>query len=205
MEYPHTKSIKSIPRLFEEIRKVGTPPKVTVSYLKGIGFTSSNDAYLVGLLKGIDFVNSGGTPTDRWKEYRGHDHKKVMADAVRTGYANLFATYPDADKRDNEAIANLIRQNSDYGADTVARVVGSFRALCGLSDFGPSDEAPHAAATAQTGQAPSAAPSVNGVAPAVSAAGHPVINLNIQLELPPNADEKFYDAFFEAMKKHLMP
>lgn len=204
MDYPYTKSVKSIPRLFDEIRKVGTPPKVTVTYLKSIGFTSSNDSYLVNLLKGIDFISSSGVPTDRWKGYRGHDPRQVMAAAVRQGYGSLFATYPDAPKRDDEAIANLIRQNTNYGADTVGRVVASFKALCALSDF--SEEA-EVAATSGSAEPPSPGPALavsNGGQTTVTSAGQPVINLNIQLELPPQADEKFYDAFFEAMKKHLM-
>jgi len=201
MDYPYTKSTGSIPRLFEEIRKVGTPTKVTVTYLKSIGFTSSNDGYLVALLKGIGFIDGSGTPTQVWKDYRGHDHKSIMADAVRVGFQNLFQTYPDADKRDDEAIANLVRTNTNYGADTVKRVVGSFKALCALADFsGP-------AVTAPPAQQPTPAvtiPTQNAV-PAAATPGQPVINLNIQLELPAQADEKFYDNFFAAMKKHLMP
>jgi hypothetical protein len=202
MDYPYTKSLSSISRLFEEIRKVGIPGKVTVAYLKSIGFTSSNDAYLVGLLKGIGFVDSGGGPTSVWKEYRGHDHKSVMATAVRAGYKNLFQTYPDADKRDDEAIANLVRQNTNYGADTVKRVVGSFKALCELADFSGSSHVatPPQPATPTTVVTPQSGAPVPPAAP-----GQPVINLNIQLELPAQADEKFYDNFFAAMKKHLMP
>jgi len=127
-----------------------------------------------------------------------------MADAVRHGYAGLFSTYPDADKRDDEALANLVRQNSNYGADTVARVVSSFKALCALSDFGtPDHEDPPVVATANP---PVVSPTdlVGGPQPPINP-GQPVINLNVQLELPPQADEKFYDAFFAAMKKHLMP
>lgn len=206
MEYPHTKTVKSIPRLFEEIRKVTVPSKVTVTYLKSIGFTSSNDSYLVGLLKGIDFINGTGVPTERWKQYRGADPRKAMADAVRVGYASLFATYPDAHRRDDEAIANLVRHNTAYGADTIGRVVGSFKSLCALADL-DADEPPSGPPEPSqggnsTGTSPAGAAGVTYQPPPN---GAPVINLNIQLELPASADEKFYDAFFSAMKKHLMP
>jgi hypothetical protein len=180
------------------------PSKVTVNYLKSIGFTSSNDSYMVGMLKGIGFVDSGGNPTERWKAYRGSASGKVMAEAIRMGYAGLFSTYPDADKRDDEAIANLIRQNSNFGADTITRVVGSFKALCGLADF--SGQPSQVSAVQPAGAPPIVATqqALHGGQPFINP-GQPVINLNIQLELPAQADEKFYDAFFEAMKKHLMP
>jgi len=208
MDYPYTKSARSIPRLFQEIRKVGTPSKVTVTYLKSIGFTSSNDTYLVGLLKGIGFLDSAGNPTDRWSRYRGPDHKAVMAEAVHHGYANLFATYPDAQIRDDEAIANKVRHDTSYGADTVGRVVASFKALCSLADFGTPD--PQAPAAGPLGVPAGVGVSVNsgqgnGDVGQNGWPKQPIINLNIQLELPAQADEQFYDAFFAAMKKHLMP
>ncbi|TKV61610.1 hypothetical protein FDO65_08630 [Nakamurella flava] len=157
---------------------------------------------MVGLLKAIGFVDPSGVPTSHWKEYRGNDHKRVAAEATRKGYASLFEVYPDADSRDDEAIANLIRQNSNYSSDTVARVVGSFKALCSLADFGEPNEVAetihgHVAPT-ETSIKPTSIPMVT-LTP-----GLPAINLNIQLELPSNADEKFYDAFFAALKKHLM-
>lgn len=199
MDYPYTKSPGSIPRLFEEIKKVGLPSKVTVAYLKSIGFTSSNDSALVGLLKGIGFVDASGAPTPAWKEYRGAGQRQVMAGAVRLGYANLFQTYPDADRRDDEAIANLVRQNTNYSDATVKRVVTSFKALCALADF--SQPTTSTVADAQTVTTTTTLPAQV----ATPGGSQPVINLNIQLELPASADEKFYDAFFEAMKKHLMP
>lgn len=206
MDFPHAKTVKTLPRLFEQIQSVTVPSKVNIAYLKGIGFTSSNDSVLPKLLRGIGFVDSAGSPTELWKRYRGGDSRKIMARAVRTGYATLYETYPDAHRRDNEAIANLVRQNSDYGNDTVARVVATFRALCDMSDFSE-DHAPDS----QQGTASEASasmpqlPSQLGDRGTSADSAQPAINLNIQLELPPNADEAFYDAFFAAMKKHLMP
>jgi hypothetical protein len=42
--------------LLDKIRTVGVPPKVSGSWLKSIGFTSSNDATLIGVLKFIAIV-----------------------------------------------------------------------------------------------------------------------------------------------------
>lgn len=157
------------------------------------------------MLKGIGFVDNGGGPTARWKGYRGDGHRQIMAEAIRDGYSGLYGIYPDAHKRDDEAVANVVRQNSDYGSDTVSRVVGSFKALCELSDFESQSQAAddpisHDSVAPRTSITTPATPLA---APVTS--GQPVINLNIQLELPAQADEKFYDNFFEAMKKHLMP
>jgi Family of unknown function (DUF5343) len=45
--------------LLGKIRTVGVPPKVTVQWLKTLGFTSSNDSTLIGVLRFIGFIEAG--------------------------------------------------------------------------------------------------------------------------------------------------
>src|SRR5438874_1165391 len=85
--------------LFHKLRSVGVPAKATVQWLKAIGFTSSNDPSLLSILKAAGFADSTGVPTATWREYRGADHKQVMARALRGGYRELFEVYSDANAR----------------------------------------------------------------------------------------------------------
>jgi hypothetical protein len=80
--------------LLAKIREVGVPSKVTVQWLKTVGFRSSNDASLLGVLKHIGFTDASGVPSSAWTQYRGANHQKVLGDALRGGYAELFAVYP---------------------------------------------------------------------------------------------------------------
>lgn len=208
MSVPYTKSPGSISRFLTHIRSAGVPTKVTVKYLKTVGFTSSNDTYLVSLLKGIDFVDSGGVPTGRWKAFRGTNGKQALADAIRVGYSDLFSTYPDANLRDNEAIANYVRGHTDYAGDTVGRAVASFKALCAEADFGPTSSGsspesarPHRGGDVSDGN--QANPVVSETVPHRGGSGSPTININIELHLQPSTDAAMYDAFFKAMKEHL--
>lgn len=205
---PYTKNPSSISKLLKHMQSAGVPTKVTVQYLKTVGFTSSNDGYLVTLLKSIDFVDSGGKPTERWSAYRGGNGKQALAEAVRVGYSDLFATYPDANLRDDEAIANFVRGHTTYSAQTVSRAVASFKALCAEADFG----------AVSNGSSPGPGQPNNGGQ--VSNEGHiqpvlsqtvrgrggsltPTVNINIELHLQPSTDAAMYDAFFKAMKEHL--
>ena len=50
-EYVYTGVPGKLKTLLVKIRTVGVPPKVTVQWLKTIGFTSSNDSTLIGVLE----------------------------------------------------------------------------------------------------------------------------------------------------------
>jgi uncharacterized protein DUF5343 len=76
-DFAYTTVPGKIPSLLNKIREVGIPPKVTVQWLKSIGFKSSNDSSLLGILKLIGFIDSSAVPTSRWSKYRGIDYKKV--------------------------------------------------------------------------------------------------------------------------------
>jgi hypothetical protein len=61
-EYAYTTVTGKIKQLLDKIRTVGVPPKVSGSWLKSIGFTSSNDATLIGVLKFIGFTDQKRRP-----------------------------------------------------------------------------------------------------------------------------------------------
>ena len=210
MGFPYTKTAGAIPRLLAHIRDAGTPSKVTVKYLASVGFTSSNDRYLVGVLRGLNFISESGAPTDRWRHYRGSSAKTELADAIRNGYAELFTTYPDAYRRDDEAITNFIRGHTDYAATTVQHALRTFRVLCAEADFEAASV--DQIAGADTSSAPVESPAsqaspivtIGEATPPVANPAAAVININIQLQLPPSEDGKIYESFFDAMKKHLL-
>src|SRR3569832_432682 len=96
--------------LLNKIREVGVPQKATVQWLKTVGFKSSNDASLLGILKFIGFIDSSGVPSSKWSHYRGANHKVVLGEAIREGYADLFAVYPNANQRSQSDIEHVSAQ-----------------------------------------------------------------------------------------------
>src|SRR5258708_35345486 len=101
--------------LLGKIRSVGVPPKVTIQWLKTIGFKSSNDSTLVGVLKFIDLIDANNVPTSRWSQFRGSDHKAVLGDAIRHGYDDLFSVYPDANNRSQTELDHVFSTSSTGG------------------------------------------------------------------------------------------
>jgi Family of unknown function (DUF5343) len=83
VEYAYTPVTGKLKSLLEKIRSVGVPAKITVGWLKSLGYTSSNDSTLPGVLKFVGLIDSNNIPTSTWTAYRGAYHRKVLADAIR--------------------------------------------------------------------------------------------------------------------------
>ncbi len=185
----------------KHIQISGIPKKVTNPYLKSVGFKSSNDYALIGILKALDFIDHGGIPTERWAAYRDTKKAKaVLADAIRQTYPGLFEIYPDAERKDDEAIANWIRSNTGLGGITIERAVRTFKTLCGEADF-----IADAPLTTESPATPAAQPpaAATNLMPAFSAQANPSVNINVELHLPSTNDPEVYDNFFKSMKAHL--
>src|SRR5947209_8998599 len=77
-----------------------------------------------------------GTPTERLRAYR--DKAKaggVLAAGIRQAYPELFETYPDAYRKDDEAIRNFFSSRTDLGEATLALAVRTFKTLCEKANF----------------------------------------------------------------------
>jgi hypothetical protein len=191
--------------LLKKIRETGVPPKATVAWIKRIGFTSSNDTSMLNVLRYIGFIDSTGVPTPAWKEYRGRDFKEILGRAIKSGYESLYAVYPDAHDRPNADLFHVFSSQTTSGKATVDKMVTTFKALAGEAVF--SSDAGAAAATAQASSSGTQAGGSN--APAVAArtqtnATGMTVNINVQLTLPEGSDENTYEAFFKAMRTHLL-
>ena len=199
-EFAYTPSPASLRRFLAHIQQAGVPPKVTQTYLKTVGFKSSNDRYIIPVLKFIGFLGSNGVPTDAWKQYRNRDAgPAVMAAAIRSAYSGLFGVYPDAYRKDDEALLNYFSGHTTLAKPTLARVVQTFKTLCAHADF---------EAAGQASVAPSEVmvqPPLRSATAPTAAAVTPSVTITIQLQLPATDDASVYDNLFAAMKRHLFP
>ena len=172
--------------LLKKIREIGVPYKAHNQWLKSIGFTSSNDSSLLTILKFIGLADQAGVPTDRWKEYRGNHHAQVLANAIRDGYAELFATYPDANDRSVSDLEHFFSTNSTAGKQAITKTVTTFRNLCKQADFSAVGRVqPHRNSNAQQGQPT------------------PSLHIDIQVHISPDASADQIDQIFSSMAKHL--
>lgn len=206
-DFPYSPHAANVKKFLDHVQKAGVPEKVTIKYLEKVGFKSSNDRYILGILKFLGFVDSTGAPTKTWVDYRNRGTAgTTLAAAMRQGYADLFRTYPDAHRKDSEALRNYFSAHTKVAESTLGLIVTTFKALAAIADFeaaaAPSgDETREEATVAPRRRAASVPRSEFDASPARLSG--PTININIQLQLPATDDGSIYDKLFAALKKHL--
>lgn len=211
--YAYASNPARVKQFFQTIQSVGVPPKLTTVFLESIGFKSKNDRAIIPIVRAVGFVDASGVPTDLWRNYRNKEQAKgVMAGGVRLGYPELFATFPDAQQRDNEVLRNFFSTHTSVGEGGLRFIVGTFKALTELGDFDThwpgadrqdgntsADGGARARAATESVQEP-----VAGTArPRVVASPSVVtVNINIQLHVPETDNAETYENLFAALKRH---
>lgn len=203
-DFPYLSNYGSLRKFLAHIQTAGVPAKVTLQYLESVGFKSTNDRPIIGVLKSIGFIDGSGVPTKLWNGYRSKDKAgSLMAQAVKQAYSGLFTTYPDANRKDAEALRNYFSTHTSVGEGALGQIVKTFQTLCEAGDF---DAVPAVAGLPVVDAADAAQGSVISQQFKVPAGGSQtlVLNLNIELQIPATEDATIYEKFFEAMKKHLL-
>ena len=198
-DYPYAFKPSSLRDFLKKIPDLGEPSKVTQEYLESVGYKTKNDRALITVLKFIGFLDQDGRPTDSYRLSRDKGKSRaVMAEALRKSYSELFATFPDAQNRDNEALRNFFSTRMKVSGNIIADVANTFKVLCEFGDFAaPISEQPHESipiAGSQSGVNIPTSPVASGM----------TINVNIQLQLPPTENAEIYDKIFQSLKKNLL-
>ena len=198
-EYPYTTVPGKLNKLLTKIREVGIPSKATYQWLKTVGFSSSNDATLLTVLRFIGFIDTSSAPTDSWRNYRGSQHGQVLANAIRQGYSELFAVYPDANARSAGEIENVVSTGSSAGKQAILKTVRTFQNICSAADFTAAGEVPPPPPPG-TGANDIVPP---GVSTSENSSLSPSLHIDIQVHISPDASPEQIDKIFESMAKHL--
>jgi hypothetical protein len=203
-EYAYTKVPGKLKDFLEKVRSLGVPTKITTKWLESIGYKSSNDRSILGVIRQIKFIDDSNNATEKWTKYRGGNYKQVLADGIREGYTDLFAIYPDAHVRSNEDLENFFSTKSTAGKQVISAIVGTFKSLCELADFSavpnsvdnnsndsilkvqPAGNTPNERETSR--EQPSFSPK---------------LHIDIQVHISPDATPQQIDQIFESMAKHI--
>lgn len=199
-DFTYTTVPGKIKPLLDKIRQVGVPAKASVQWLKTIGFTSSNDASLLGILKTVGLADPSGVPTSTWSQFRGAHHRKVLGEAIRTGYAELFAVYPDAWQRTNTELEHVFSTSSSAGKQVITKTVGTFKALCECAEFAEQTTLSMPSGPVHT---PVASQPVTHAQHTPPANHSPSVHIDIQIHISPEASGDQIDQIFKSMAKHL--
>lgn len=191
-----------LPELFGRISEGSAPDKFTTQHLKDWGYASSNFRAVIPLLKALNFLSPDGSPTSRYHEYRNTaQSKRVMADAIREAYGDLFTIKSKPTNGDRELIEGKFKSAHNATPNTAKLMASTFYALLDLADLSASTEQKIESKTSVSEPASEIVVSL----PDSPARGHrPSLHYNIQIHLPATKDIEVFNAIFKSLKEHLL-
>jgi hypothetical protein len=189
------------------LKTARAPETFTHKFLKDLDFTSSNDRLLIGVLKGLGFIDEDGVPTERYFAFLDQSQSgRVLAEGIREAYDDLFAIRTDANNMEVDEVRGKLKtltqgQKSD---NVINQMAATFRALCDLADWTESpakeNEKPPKPEEPPNTEPPEFVPPLNK-----QGNGHDLqLHYNIQIVLPESRDPKVYDALFASLRRHLL-
>jgi hypothetical protein len=192
-------SFKNVRSIMEAIQDAEAPQKFNRKFLEDLGFKGSGDRLIVNVLKALGFLSSDGSPTDRYIRYLDQtEAPKVMAEGLRSAYADLFALKRDAQTLSRAELKSKIKSlRHGKGSDLViSNMASTFLEFAKLADW--AEPAPGKEDDDKDELVPP--PPVNDDG-GVSIAG---LSYAIHLQLPESRDQAVYDALFKSLKSHLL-
>lgn len=136
---PYVNQPGSMVKILEKARQAQTPERFTGDFLQTkLGFRGGNSQQFIPLAKKLALLETDGRPTDIYKSFRNDGTTKAaMAQALRTGYKELFVRNEHADALRKEEFKGLVVEIT--GLDSKSRVVqlicSTFDSLAKLADF----------------------------------------------------------------------
>lgn len=201
--FPYTPVPNSLKRLLQKIPTIGAPEKASQDWLASIGFSGGNNNRSLVVMRAVGIIDTQGRPTSMWTALRTKDGV-AFADGIRRHYSDLFSTYSDADRKDDEALIAFVRSKTNYAEQAQRLAVRTFKVLCEFGDFSaesaadtlrPDEDEDH-------GRKP-ATEKHERKGRSAEVDGRVALTVSLQLQLPASEDGAVYDKLFAAMGKHL--
>ena len=202
--YPYVVVQAKLKSFLGEIKRLGIPEAANSSWLRTIGYTSSNDLSIPKVMEFIGFVDVSRKPTDKWRDFRDENASgKILAGAIREGYSALYQIHPDAHKRSVDELANFFRSHTEAGDNAVRRTANTFKTLCSLADFSTIQDVevvPGDADAPPPAQEQPPQPNIDSqtITPAT-----PAHNIDIQITISSDSSVAQIKQIFESMAQHL--
>lgn len=197
---------KNLDSIINSLISAKAPDKLTGSFLKTLGFTSSNDTLYVKLFKEIGLIDANGNPTDRYYCFLDQSQTgKILAECIEEGYSDLFAINKEAFKMSEDEVKNKFKTLTQGTIDDnkLKLMAKTFKALTELADWNfvkkVQPEKVIETPTEVKGEKQKTNHSNNE-----SERINPTLHYNIQIHLPETRDAAVYDAIFKSLKEHLL-
>lgn len=207
---PYVMATGRIKPTLEQIIKASVPERFTQDFLTAkLGIKGGSGKAMLPFLKKIGFVNSDGTPTEIYKDFRVDSLRgKAMAEAIITGYAMLREMnehfYDLSDKELKDLLVRATGAKSE--SSTVAAILNTIKTLKDYAAFdtevieSTKDEVfktPRPDEEKPKDVLPTKSPSKRLALDDIK------LGYTINLNLPATSDISVYNAIFRSLKENI--
>jgi len=198
---------KNLDAFFNALTNAQSPPKFTQKFLEQLEFKSTNDRLYIGLLKGLKFIDDAGVPLERYYKFLDQtESKKILAEAIKEAYSDLFAINKKANDYTAADVKNKLKtiyqgKKSENVLDLMSK---TFKSLCDYADWTTNSKTESVIKTDENivvQNIEEKKTTVEKEAPHVKVKT-PELHYNIQIHLPESRDPAVYDAIFKSLKDH---
>lgn len=203
-------STKNFDAIMNSILAARAPERFTNKFLEDLGFKSSNDRLIMGVLKGLAFLNETGEPTQRYYDFLDQTQsKQILAQGIQEAYEDLFNLRKDAQNMSQEEVKNKLKTltQGQKGEKVVELMAKTFKTLCDYAEWNVTEtvvKKKEPEPNYEDMPEANPVPSTNVVLPMETSKNTLGLCYNIQIHLPETTNMAVYDAIFQSIKKHLM-
>lgn len=196
-------SVKNFEGIMNSILGAKAPDRFTNKFLEDLGYKSSNDRLILGVLKSLGFLNETGDPVQRYYDFLDQTQsRQILAVGIQEAYEDLFNINRDAQNLSQEEVKNKLKtltqgKKGDRIIDNMAR---TFKTLCDYAEWNDSKEKSLQSKIKE----PKEEVSTKKQTFSESKSANLGLHYNIQIHLPETTNMAVYDAIFESIKRHLM-
>ena len=203
---PYVNAYGKMNKLLTKVKTASVPPKVTRDFLSAVlGLKSSSYHAMIPFLKKLGFIDQGGVPTQRYKDFRS-DSKSgfVMAKSIKEAYVDIYQSNEYAHQLSKKELVDVTATVTGAAKDdaAVVAVVGTFLEVIKFATFDVSD-IPEEIGDTNNGELED----VNeNLGPALKTENKVKfgISYTINLNLPATTEVKVFDAIFKSLKKNIL-
>lgn len=131
-------STKNFEGIMNSILGARAPERFTNKFLEDLGYKSSNDRLIVGVLKSLGLLNETGEPTQRYYDFLDQTQsKKIIAIGIQEAYEDLFNIKKDAQNMSQEEVKNKLKTLTQgaKGDRVIESMAKTFKTLCDYAEW----------------------------------------------------------------------
>jgi hypothetical protein len=204
-------STKNLESILNTIIGARAPERFTSRFLEDLGYKSSSDRLIIGMLKALGLLEESGVPTQRYFDFLDQSQSKtIIARGIHEAYEDLFNLRKDAQNMSNDEVKNKLKtltqgQKTERVIELMAM---TFRALCSYADWNNAEVSSKKievkSPVTPNIQVPISELQYDNSEPQAKRTEKMNLHYNIQIHLPETANMAVYDAIFQSLKKHLL-